>query len=140
MRRIIVVLFIILSVSVVYAKSVTKTVTADGSTNYTDPISPAGDWGKSTDNMFMNVSEDHECYGTLPVFVFGTGWEATVSIQYRTSPSGTWYDLYDGNGTQVLYTGPVHFNIIDCTPGIQYRIGIANGSFTSGTVILQLGN
>lgn len=74
--------------------------------------------------------------GTLGVFISGT-FVATVGLQYSIDRGVTWEDLYI-NGVRKTYTTKAHDTITDFEPGILYRIGVAAGEFTSGTVNVRL--
>ena len=79
-----------------------------------------------------------------PIRVFGTNrsffvtlagtWTATVTVQRSIGVTGSWVDLtttYSSNGTNVV--NDERDNEI-----IYYRVGVATGDFTSGTVELEL--
>ena len=74
--------------------------------------------------------------GTLGIFISGT-FVATVGLQYSIDRGVTWEDLYI-NGVRKTYTTKAHDTITDFEPGILYRIGVAAGQFTSGTVNVRL--
>ena len=101
---------------------VSRAVTAQN--QYTDSISPY--------NSFLGGPKS----GTLGLFVSGT-FSATVSIQYSLDRGATWNDLYI-NGVRKTYTGPTHDMIVDYEPSVLYRIGVATGEYTSGTVNVRL--
>jgi hypothetical protein len=97
-----------------FAESVAVTVSVTAQNTWTGPLyAKSGNQGG-----FMNVS------------ISGT-WAGTVTLQRRFGTTGTWtnYETFTSNYEGYFY---------ESEGGVQYRIGIATGQFTSGTAVLRL--
>jgi len=68
--------------------------------------------------------------GHLTISISGT-WVGSVTLQRSFDAGSTWVDVksYTSNDEESLY---------DPTAGIQYRIGIKTGNYTSGTASVRL--
>lgn len=95
--------------------TVTATVTAQN--QFTDSIAPT--------EHFQSPKIGH-----LTVSISGT-FTATVTLQRSFDGGTTWKDVS-------AYTAATEVSISDKTSDILYRIGVATGDFTSGTVNLIL--
>jgi hypothetical protein len=99
-------------------KEVTKAITAEN--QFTDWILPK-------DGLY----EDLETAHFLNISISGT-WEGTVTLQRRFSTSDSARDVesFDDNAEESLF---------DHERGVEYRIGIKTGEYTSGTCNVRLG-
>jgi len=104
------------------AKEVTASLTAQDT--YTDWIEP------KTANM---IEDAHVHF--LNISIAGT-WAGTVTLQRRFGSSDTLSprDVTDGS-----WTANAEKSLYDHEEGVQYRIGMKIGHFTSGTCQLRLG-
>ena len=62
--------------------------------------------------------------------VSGT-WVATVTLQRSFDSGSTWLDVK-------TWTGNAEEALCDPEVGVQYRIGVATGNYTSGTVEVRI--
>lgn len=110
-KQVITVIFIMffLAVGIAFAASATLTISSD----------PAADSFTSA----LNVSR-------FNVSVSGT-WAGTVTLQRSFDNSGTWVDVD-------TFSANTETSVLDPEMSIQYRIGMKNGDYTSGTVNLRL--
>jgi len=70
--------------------------------------------------------------GTLNLCISGT-WVGTVTLQRMFSGTAEWVD------TGYTWTGnDCGKRIVDTEPGVKYRLGVATGDYTSGTVNVRL--
>lgn len=106
------------------AKAVTAAIAEED--KFTDWISP------KTQN---NIPDGHVRF--LNISIGGT-WEGTVTIQRRFGSSDTERDVTDGTFIHTAAT-VVEQSLYDHEEGVQYRIGIKTGDYTSGTCNVRLG-
>lgn len=100
------------------ANSVTASLIAENT--FTEWINPKQAFSKGIDNThFMNIS------------VAGT-WSGTATLQRRFGSSDFARDVANflDNAEESLY---------DHEEGVEYRLGIKTGNYTSGTCIVRLG-
>lgn len=72
--------------------------------------------------------------GHLNIYVYGAAWSGTVTLQRRLATTAgyeTWADVR-------TWTANTQKALVDPEPGAQYRIGIKNGAYTSGSVYVRL--
>jgi hypothetical protein len=68
--------------------------------------------------------------GAVHIAITGT-WVATVTLQRSTDSGATWADLY-------TWTANTTATITEAQTGIQYRLGVKTGGFTSGSTGLDI--
>lgn len=103
------------------AESVTQAITAENT--FTTAIAPA--------NEDYNKDKGRSDLGFLNLSVSGSSWTATVTLQRSFDSGSTWLDVdtFAENTEKFL---------VDYEPGVLYRIGVATGGYTSGTVTVRL--
>ena len=96
--------------------SVTQTINSSpGATGtWTDAISPT----------YRNKP------GYLNIGISGT-WVATVTLQRSFDAGQTWHDVEE-------WTSNIQMSLIDPVKGMRYRIGVDNGDYSSGSVVVIL--
>ena len=111
-------LFILLFPCFSMAKSVTQTISGapPAAGTWTSGMAPL----RAPGNGFMNIS------------VYGTTWDATVFLQRNFQSTG-WVDV-------TSFTSDTQKALIDKEGGVQYRIGVKSGGYTSGSVAVRLSN
>jgi len=70
--------------------------------------------------------------GFLSITISGT-WVATVTLQCSTDAGVTYSDV------DYTWTSNIRRALVDPEAGVRYRIGVKNGDYTSGSVIVRLG-
>lgn len=98
-------------------KAVTATATAENT--FTDWISPT--------NQIPRSDKGH---GRLNMSISGT-FVATVTLQRRFADDQTPKAVN-------TYTATAEQSVVDYEPGVEYRVGVATGGYTSGSVSLRL--
>ncbi len=70
-------------------------------------------------------------------FVLSGTWEATVHLQRTKDGRLTWDDVTDNEGEVKTWTTNVTANIQENTndEDVEYRFGVKEGNFTSGTIV-----
>lgn len=102
------------------AKAVTAAITAEN--NYTTWINPKLAFTKEFNSThFLNIS------------ISGT-WAGTVTLQRRFGSSDDARDVTDGS-----WIVNIEKSLYDHEEGVEYRIGIKTGDYTSGTANVRLG-
>ena len=98
-------------------KAVTATATAENM--FTDWVSPTS-----------QIPRSDKGHGRLNLSVSGT-FVATVTLQRRFA---------DDSVAKAVetYTAATEQTVVDYEPGVEYRVGVATGNFTSGSVSLRL--
>lgn len=84
---------------------------------WTDKIEPARYSGPTQGKLAMSIS--------------GTTWSATVTLQRSFDEGSNWHEVN-------TYTSNTQKTIDDPLSGVVYRIGVASGNYTSGTVTVGL--
>lgn len=112
---------ILLSTTAFGAASVTVSITAQNT--WSNAISPVDLVAEA-----RGLLESWKA-GKLNISISGT-WVATVTLQ-RSFDGVIWLDV-------TTWTANAEQSMNDPESGVTYRIGVATGNFTSGTVILRL--
>jgi len=108
--------------------SVSKTITAENT--WTNGIYPALTQHRPGAAEYKIPARSD--FGTLNICIWGT-WTATVTLQKFPPAAAEWID------TGVIWTqNDCSSRILDTEPGVRYRIGVATGDYTSGTVYVEL--
>lgn len=69
--------------------------------------------------------------GKFYIGIEGTGWAATVTLQKSYDSGTTWHNV-------LTWTANIQTKGEDDFLGIVYRIGVATGQYTSGTISVRL--
>ena len=109
-------LMILLFPAFALATTVTTTIATDAA---------AGTWTTAILPSLKSQS------GFLNVSIYGATWEGTVRLQRSFDGGTTYYDV-------ATWTANSQDALIDKETGVRYRIGMANGDFTSGSVAVSL--
>ncbi len=101
------------------AHSVTQTISSSPGAS--------GTWTDALSATFENAS------GFLNIHVYGATWSATVTMQKSFDSGSNWYAV-------TTWTANAERSITDLEEAVTYRIGVANGDFSSGSVDVRLSN
>ena len=77
------------------------------------------------------VPKDNFYSGHLNISVTGVTWEAIVTLQRSFDSGATWNDV-------TTYESNAEKSLMDEEFGVQYKIGVKTGEYTSGTVLVRL--
>ena len=85
-----------------------------------------GTWAGGISSTYQNPNP-----GYLNISIYGSSWSATVTLQRSFKGDSNWYDVetWTSNDQKSLY---------DPERGVIYRIGVKNGEYTSGSVVVRL--
>lgn len=81
----------------------------------------------TAENQFCDPAE---IIGFFNVSISGT-WDATITCQRSFDSGSTWFDVK-------TWTANIQEYGFEPERGVQYRIGVKAGEFTSGTAVLRL--
>ena len=77
--------------------------------------------------------------GHLNISIFtDSSWNATVSLQRRFDTTSAWMTVKEYTPTDTVSGGSIQEYVKDKEPRVFYRLGIATGNYTSGSVIVRL--
>lgn len=93
----------------------------DEADKWTNPISPC-----------LDLMPDHPGYGALNLSIAGT-FSGTVTLQRRFGQYGDWRAVE-------TYTSETETRLVDTERIVQYRLGIDDGDYSSGTANCRLGS
>ncbi len=99
-------------------KAISSAPGADG--EWTDPIVP------------KPYEDQRRSYGYVNIWVTGAAtWVATITLQAKQERDTTWTDVktYSANRKEFLQ---------EYEQGVQYRLGVKNGDWISGSVLCRL--
>ena len=108
------------------AKEAEVTATIAAHNTFTSWISP---------KAMLNVNDAHVKFLNLSI---GGTWAGTVTVQRRFSSTDTERDVTDGSFVSTDAT-VVEKALYDHEQGVEYRIGIKTGDYTSGSCSVRLG-
>jgi len=110
------------------SKKVTKTITSDNT--FTDAISPKFSYGSSSSRYIPTGIKRQNDFGSLNLSIYGFG-TATVTLQIAYDFGTDWLDVK-------TYTSDVVERIWEYEEGVQFRVGVKTGDYTSGTIKVRL--
>jgi hypothetical protein len=88
-----------------------------------------GEW---TNTIIPKPYEDQRSqYGFVNIWVMGSPWVATVTLQARQKADSEWTDVK-------TYSANIKEFLQEYEQGVEYRIGVKNGDWTSGSVTCRL--
>ena len=119
---IIILIFCFATIAFADCESATIAGAPGASGTFTTAVSP--------NQHFLDDVKQNPKTGHLNVSVYGASWSATVFLQ-RSFDGTNYYDVAE-------FTSNEETSIYDISDGVRYRIGVKNGGYSSGSVLVQL--